>query len=152
MPDGETHAVLGTLAGGTAGLGTAARHSVERLDAGAALVLGGAVAGQLGGRLPDMLEPADHPKHRGRCHSLAAGRLVLSGVTGAEVLTAPLVRCAQARRAEREALPRNHPGRATLWLQEIGLFLLAGAVAGFLMGYLSHLAADAGSPDGLPLV
>lgn len=153
MPDGETHVALGTLAGGAAGLGMASHHSIERLDAGAALILGGILGGQFGGRLPDILEPADHPNHRSVCHSFAAGRLVLSSLAGMEALTIPLVRVARMRRAQRKTLPSNHLDRTSLWLQEIALFLLAGAVAGFLAGYLSHLAADGlAQGEGLPMI
>lgn len=41
----------------------------------------GAVAGALAARLPDILEPATHPNHRGTAHSIA----VLLGITFALV-------------------------------------------------------------------
>jgi hypothetical protein len=36
-------------------------------------------AGYVGGIMPDVLEPADHPGHRDICHSAVAGTLVLVG-------------------------------------------------------------------------
>ena len=77
MPSRKTHATVGAGVGGVA----AAYHA--RGEVGAARwaeIAGGVVGGGWGGVLPDLLEPAPTPRHRGPAHSILA-LLGLAGVT-----------------------------------------------------------------------
>ena len=86
------------------------------------LVAGGLA--YLGGTLPDILEPACHPNHRQFFHSLAFAGMVGHGVY-------------KTWQWEPET-------KAQEWLRIAGI-----AIGG---AYLVHLAMDAMTPKGLPVV
>lgn len=109
-------------------------------------LIGAALGVLVGALLPDILEPATTPRHRKTCHSVA----VLAG-NGALIVTPPaamlkwresLRRRAAQFRAQREALPPEHPGRTELWLYQVGCHVLSGISIGLPVGYVSHLMAD----------
>lgn len=129
------HDALGLLFGAAA-IALLAAQTNRRVSIGE--VLGGAAAGYLGSRIPDVLEPAHHPNHRGPVHSVATLALV-----GHQL--APL-----AARANRLALANaEREGDPLLrFLKQFAAGLGVGAAAGFT----SHLAADATTPKSLPLL
>ena len=149
MPNGRTHQVVGTLAGG----GYAYARSRTQTP-GAVLVetIGGMIGGNLGGRLPDVFEPALHPNHRAMAHGIApvvaAGAVCVSALDQAQ----GWLRAEEERRvALREAAPSM---LEQLWhaLIEFLCRLGAGAAAGFVGGYGSHVALDAFTPKSCPLI
>jgi len=149
MANGKVHKVVGTAAGASAALYRARRRPLlDQLIEGA----GGALGGYLGGQLPDVLEPAIHSWHRDLCHSWSASGAISAG----------LAKFSGWERACREkaAWYRNirlasgaEPGKAFLHaLAELFWNFVAGLFAGVAAGYLSHLALDAQTPRGLPLL
>ena len=67
MPNRSTHLMAGGPAGAVVGLlhpGLSHLHPARRLLLGLAI-------GLLGSAMPDILEPADSPSHRGSLHSVA---------------------------------------------------------------------------------
>lgn len=80
------------------------------------------VGGAIGSALPDQIEPAYSPYHRDTAHSVAA--------LGANVLALYQID---------ELVPDLHPSVRVL-------------AKGLTIGYVSHLALDACTPMGLPLI
>ena len=80
-----------------------------------------ALVGGAGGVLPDLIEPANNPHHRGAFHSVGAGGLLASAhlKVGANPTIAP-------------------------WQKQL--------LSDLSIGYGVHLALDAKTPKGLPLV
>src|SRR4051812_39582043 len=74
MPRRRTHAVVGTAIGGAAGLLTANTLPEQHKAVHVAFAL---LGGFVGGQLPDAIEPALSPNHRGAFHSV--GALSLTG-------------------------------------------------------------------------
>jgi membrane-bound metal-dependent hydrolase YbcI (DUF457 family) len=147
MPDRRTHSQVGAIVGA----GAALYHARAESGAGAWMeVLGGAIGGMCGGRLPDVLEPATSPQHRDVAHSLLAliGVASLTTEAGRRYCRARAAECAQ-----RQLDPMLDRGsRLSLALAEAVWKLLAGALAGLQAGYVSHLVLDGHTPHGLPLV
>jgi hypothetical protein len=149
MPNKSVHQAVGALAGGGLAL---AKSNGQTVGHQITETIGGAVAGFGFGRLPDIIEPASSPNHRSFGHS-ATTELILSAV-GVNMLD------------EWQSFLRTHADRqaaiakqaqtplSELWhlFLEFLCRLLAGAVAGALGGYGSHLALDAFSARSLPLV
>jgi inner membrane protein len=103
-------------------------------------LVGGAAGGALLSRAPDVLEPALHPNHRQFAHSM-----VTAGTLGA--VAVPAAFRAQHNLARQAAQMQSaDPVRAAVY------HLLAGFVAGAVPGYLSHVALDACTPKGIPLM
>lgn len=147
MPNCRTHTVAGAVAGGVwAGVTLG-----ELPTAGFAVVVGGGLAGgAIGGMLPDLLEPAYSPRHRSFAHSWVA----LAAMTQARVNTWQR-EC--HRRAEHYTAMAHEPvvtSALRQWYQLVALCyrFLAGALAGFKAGYVSHLVLDSITPCGLPLI
>jgi membrane-bound metal-dependent hydrolase YbcI (DUF457 family) len=147
MPNRSTHALVGALAGGTV---AASRVTGEATVEFAAETVGGLIGGWAGGVLPDLLEPATSPHHRQTAHSMvAAGALTMAKV--AEWQAA----CRSASAAARErasVLPLGCQERNDAELAAVLWRLLAGILVGLVVGYGSHLALDACTPRGLPLI
>jgi hypothetical protein len=76
MSNRRTHEVVGTLAGAGYAI---ARAPQQRPVEWALEVLGGALGGYVGGRLPDVLDPPSHPGHR----SIAHGAVPVGALGGA---------------------------------------------------------------------
>jgi hypothetical protein len=143
MPRRKTHQIAGTLAGAAY-----AMYRSRTLPAQAQLYasIGGALAGRYSGTWADTLEPAIHPRHRGPCHSVAftAG--------GAAVAESALVKCeswfrTQADRLTREAQGETDPiVRCLKFILASLCHVLAGACAGIIAGYISHVALDMTTP------
>lgn len=142
-----------TLAGGAVGMLYSAHRSEQELPYHQLLeAIGGGVAGCLGGRLPDILEPADSSWHRGVFHSgaalmgfLAAGR--------SSVLDRWEAEC--RGQAEHHRKAQHVPGLSGILrllhaLAEIFWRVLAGGLGGFGAGYASHLVMDGFTARSLP--
>jgi len=135
MANRPEHVQVGALAGGVVGL---LQVLVRGGTFGECLAggVGGALSGAAGGRLPDIIEPAVHPNHRGPAHSVAF----------AAASTTALVK---VQPTWTDLWARQRP--ATL-AQRLSFAFLEGAGAGFGPGYLSHLLLDAQTPKSLPLL
>lgn len=102
--------------------------------------------------LPDIIEPAIHPGHRSVAHGAAPA--VALGVLASRHLDS--WQASLRARADRQAAlaMQSQSTLPQLWHAVLEFFfrLLAGAVAGALGGYGSHLALDAFTPRSLPLI
>jgi len=115
-------------------------------------LLGAGLSGVAGAFLPDIIEPATSPNHRSFFHSLT-----FMGVAGPLVWSrAWHIRDEQVRIAEEWELRANAigegPEKISCELRAILHRFLAGALPGLILGYASHLAADAATPRGLPFL
>jgi inner membrane protein len=147
MPNRKTHAIAGVGAGLVA-TAVSARHLPA--EHRAIEVLAGTFGGYVGGIAPDVLEPALDPNHRDLFHSVMVG-----GAVGAAVIADWHASCRQwaaecdARAAAAPIgsdLRRSEELTALLWR------LAAGFLVGFVAGYVSHLALDAGTARSVPLI
>ncbi len=149
MSNRRTH-----LIGGTAtGLGVAGYLARREQPAGfIAEAVGGAVGGAIGCFGPDTVEPALHSWHRSTAHSYVAAATILTAT--AQSLHRWQDHCrsrAQSHELARleatgEAARLFHTFMALIW------HFLSGFAAGIPVGYLSHLALDACTPRGIPLL
>jgi len=153
MSDRKTHLGAGALAG--IGVGVASVRNLEGWPV-VARMLGAVLASVAGAALPDALEPALHSWHRRSFHSWGAlagtAGVTLGPPVAARRWMAEREAVAERCRAQREALPPDHPERAGLWLAEMFEHFLIAAALGLPAGYASHLVLDAASPRGLPPV
>jgi len=149
MSDNRTHRAVGTLGGGLFALTRAQQQRPEHL---LLEVLGGLIAGNLGARLPDVFEPPTHPGHRSLAHGIApvaaVGLAAVRGLDGAQVR----LRAETERRAALRASATTSLQRVWQAVFEILCRLGAGALAGLLGGYGSHITLGAFTPAGLPLL
>lgn len=149
MPNRFVHCVTGVTAGSLAAAykahGQKRHHTMIE-------IAGGAAAGYLGARLPDIIDPPTSPNHRGIGHGALTA-------TGAGVGIASIIDECQAwlragadeMRCKAES-EENPALKASYQIAEYLLRALAGAIAGFVLGYGSHLFLDGFSPSGLPLL
>lgn len=150
-PNAAAHRVLGASTGALA-----VNHYVspqltdeEREEHGPALFVGSVVAGGIGGQIPDLLEPATQPKHRSVFHSVAAGCVVALGLGLTIKAVTELPRLQPGREVSPTRKAKKVTSNGGLSLKHLAF---ATVVIAALVGVLSHLFADAGTPDGLPLV
>ncbi|MDX6766874.1 MAG: metal-dependent hydrolase [Candidatus Methylacidiphilales bacterium] len=123
MPNRNEHLIIGAAAGAAAALFMEYLKTIEQpgsaIDWNRVAIWTG--VGTLAAALPDILEPAFNPRHRGPAHSaltfMAAFWLLQSD-----------------------------------WLRHHVDPAMAEVIRAGLMGYLSHLAADATTPMGLPFL
>ena len=115
--------------------------------------LGGLAGGYFGGQLPDIIEPATSPRHRDTAHSVAAGIGIIK--MGHD----KLVEWQQACRRKANEAQNLKKVQVSGSLEELGYILLemfwlalAGAIAGLLAGYISHLMLDFGTPYKICLI
>ncbi len=144
----RTHRTVGTFAGGGYALARARHQPTEHV---LLEVIGGLLAGALGARLPDVFDPPIHPGHRGLAHGVlpvtAAGVAAVTVLNGwQDRLRAEADRRAALRASAATPLERLWHGLLA-WLSRIG----AGALAGIIAGYGSHVILDAVTPASLPL-
>jgi hypothetical protein len=146
MPCERTHREVGTLAGALAAL-----HNANAQAPGDQLLelVGGGLGGRLGGCMPDVLEPAISSWHRGTAHSYS---LLMVAYHNRERLLGAAEWCREKARDLRSQIPSS-PGRElSLEFWAAAWALMAGFLVGFAAGYVSHLALDALTPRGLPVV
>jgi membrane-bound metal-dependent hydrolase YbcI (DUF457 family) len=149
MPNRDAHDKLGALAGPGYCLASAAANNAT---VSGWELFGSLLSSLVTSHLPDALEPPTNPNHRATCHS----------VTGLGVLIFLLAPRLEAERNKRRDLAAQCRWKAA-WartpeererhLQESRQHeLIAGALAGAIPGYASHLIADSQTPKGLPLI
>jgi len=148
MPNHQVHVRVGAAAGGGyafyMGYGQPTWHVVAE-------TAGGVLAGIVGGIVPDGIDTPSNPWHRAEAHSIA-----ISGIAGRFVSSQlPRWQASLRAQADRYAVMRVHSSSPLeqffLWLAECACRFLAGAIAGLLAGYASHLVLDAFTPRSLPL-
>lgn len=134
--------------------GAAAAAVFARKQPGPALVaeaVGGYFAGQLGGRLPDLIEPPTSPRHRDFAHSVTAAGLIVSGsLARLDAWQEHWRDSAQVFRTQRGGTV-DSLGDLLLLLAETVCHVMAGAGPGLAAGYLSHLVLD-NRTSRLPLI
>lgn len=149
MPNRATHESVGAVSGAVV-----AGYAARDLEGIAFLteVLAGYLGGKLGGRAPDLIEPAIHPWHRSVAHSCATG-------SGISVSLAKGTRhwqevCRTRARTHRVLATQSPDLTSQLHHDLLALWwhFLAGLVVGFGAGYISHLVLDSMTPSGLPLL
>jgi hypothetical protein len=147
MPNLDVHFQVGAVVGGGNALYMSYGQPTWHVVAETA---GGLLGGIAGGLLPDHIDVPSDPWHRAEAHSVA-----ITGMVGLFV---------SEHLADWQALLRSHadhiammrtqsPGplqEFLLWLGECACRLLAGAIAGVLAGYASHLLLDTFTPRSLP--
>jgi uncharacterized membrane protein YfcA len=115
-------------------------------------VVGGLLAGNLGARLPDLFDPPLHPGHRSLAHGVvpvvAAGRVAVGSLDRWQAQ----FRAEAGSRAGLRATATTELERSWHALVELLFRVGAGALAGVLAGYGSHIALDAFTPASLPLL
>lgn len=147
MANYRTHLATGTVVGGIAA-GLLATHVAPPFAA--AEVAGGLLGGAIGGIMPDVLEPATSPDHRKLAHSVvAAGALGLADVTQRQAACRGR---ATLHTLNAASLPLGCRERCDAELAAAWWSFLAGLVAGFCVGYASHLAMDALTAKSLPVL
>jgi membrane-bound metal-dependent hydrolase YbcI (DUF457 family) len=149
MPNFETHDAIGIAAG--------AGYAVYRTRGQAPILrfveaVAGGLGGSVGGRLPDLLEPATWPGHRDVAHSAACAGLIMKSRSPVEKWSA------QMESTISQLLFSPSPSDVQLgpsteqFVTAICMALVVGFVNGLLAGYLSHLALDGCTPSGIPLL
>jgi hypothetical protein len=149
MPKKYIHSMVGAIAGGGAAFHFAReQNEVNRLIE----TTGGVLAGWLGGRAPDLIEPAIHPNHRSTFHAVlpvsATGMAIATKISEWQGSLREL-----AKRQSDLALAAEDPLLSLLHkTAEVLFLLLAGALVGFTFGYASHVMLDLFTPKGLPIL
>lgn len=149
MPNRQVHDATSTAVGGALALVLA--HDSEQAPRNSGLeMIGGLLGGFLGGRLPDLAEPATSGNHRQVLHS----QVVLAGVTSLAIGRTKQWQDELRARADvtaaRGVLATTSWDAWALWAQEAALRVLAGAVPSVAGGYVTHLVLDGRTPRGLP--
>jgi hypothetical protein len=145
----QAHRLGGAVAGGGVAFVTRkGQNGIETLVE----VLAGAGGGILGAKVPDWIEPATHSWHRGTAHSFTvAGGITAGSSQGIVSMEASCQeRIATARLRLQYAAT---PGEQLLHTLEILFWLaLVALLKGLAGGYVSHLALDALTPRGIPII
>lgn len=149
MASRNAHDVTGALAGGAVAAVSARNEQIvfQLIE-----ILGGVVGGVHGSRIPDGLEPALTPRHRGPAHSLVAGFALGSAAIKHTPKHIDALR-AQARDLDARSLEEPDFLRALLlFLAAAACHFASGYLLGAATGYGSHLALDALTPESLPVL
>lgn len=149
MPGYQHHRTTGGFVGGTTAL-ICAQNQPPLLAL--AETVGGFVAGQYAGTWADALEPATSSYHRDFCHALAptayAATFVFKQVESIQTyFRTQAYECFQLAASTEDGLQQ--------FLNIVAGLLLhgaAGAVPAIAASYISHIALDAASPRGVPLI
>jgi membrane-bound metal-dependent hydrolase YbcI (DUF457 family) len=143
MPNCDYHRPVGATVGFGASLALALSAKSPRPGLEA---VAGWFGGWVGGALPDIIDPPTSPRHRAIGHGILTACLGLTfSVVKLRHWQTALRQQADADTARAVAEGRWFSFRATVG------YILTGFLAGVIAGYLSHLAADAFTPSGLPL-
>lgn len=150
MPRRKVHTDAGMVFGAGLAVYCAKNQMLYQL---AIETLGGIAGGYIGGRLPDIIEPATSPRHRDTAHSVTAGYgiIKLGSVKLCEWQKACRKKANEAQNKRKIQVPGS--------LEELGCCLsemfwlaLAGAIAGLIAGYISHLVLDSDTPYKICLI
>ena len=149
MPNRTVHVQVGAVVGGSFAAYRAWGQPGQYVLAEA---FGGVVGGIGGGLLPDLLDTPDSPRHREEAHSLSitgtAGYYLSDRLSAWQSsLRDRAQHFAQMRTASPDLFPQIGYG-----LLELLFRFLAGALAGLLAGYASHLGLDSLTPSSLPIL
>jgi membrane-bound metal-dependent hydrolase YbcI (DUF457 family) len=152
MPRRNTHILVAVPSGTiTACLRGSSQQPVHVLLEG----IGGGLGAWLGAQSPDIAEPASLGwNHRSLCHSWSTLIAALAAAPTSVSKWEEFCRD-KANVLERLRLSgrwQSEFGRLLLLLQEMLWRIAAGILAGFIVGYVSHLTLDSFSERGLPLV
>lgn len=150
MPNRYVH----VMTSGTAGaLYALSRSAGEPEPARLCEVFGGIVGGFVGGRTPDVLDPPRSARHRGRAHSLAAGASMIKlGRRELDKWQQTCRRWADGFASKAAACAPESPMCIVFALASMACRILAGLIAGFLAGYITHLTLDACPPSCINVV
>ena len=146
MANGKVHKRAGALVGAL----TAASYARDQAPAAFLLeTLGGIGGGVVGAKLPDVVDPPTSGRHRSIGHGIAPTSAV--AVHYAKALPAAQ-NWLRAEALRQQGVADSCDGLQYFWhaLLAVLCSLGAGAIAGLLGGYVSHLALDAVTPMGLP--
>jgi membrane-bound metal-dependent hydrolase YbcI (DUF457 family) len=149
MANSREHTLWGSAAGVAAYI-----HFAYRKDEPISLseLLGSALSGILAAKVPDILEAATHPNHRSIFHGIFFAVLALPTAWVSTCKKREAI-IGQAQECERRAaVTINNPERHNWNQRAVWLRFCAGHLLGLIPGYASHLAADALTPKGLPLL
>ncbi len=136
MSSRAEHHRAGIVAGALVGLVATIVKGLDREPMDLVIgALGGGLGGVFGARIPDLLEPPTSPDHRGVVHGVAFNAAVLAKL-------AP-----SAAAASRDLVA----GAEDPFDRKLRL-LVGSALVGTTAGHLSHIALDATTPRGLPLL
>jgi len=146
--NGKEHATIGVIA--ACGVGVFLSYQTQHQPS-VAEICGWAAGGLLGAKLPDVFEPAIHPRHRKFCHR---GTVLASEL--AVMQSANLRRWIEnlrdeATRHRTKALIDPNAASSHL-LAALFLEFLVGLLPGLISGYASHLIADCTTPCGIPSI
>ena len=114
--------------------------------------VGGAFGGMAGGVLPDLLGPPNSSWHRSTAHSVLP--VAIAGAYWSANLDEWQMKLRLLADHHHGARSQTTDVLAVCWhaFVEWVLRLLAGSLAGFGAGYLSHLALDLQTPRCVPLI
>lgn len=128
MPKRDVHVNTGMVCGAGLAMICAQNQKPEQFIIE---TLGGIAGGYIGGRLPDIIEPATSPRHRDSAHSIAAGGGIIKfgNIQLCEWQQACREKATEAQERRKAQIPGS--------LKEFGCYLLemfcqalAGAIAG----------------------
>lgn len=150
MSDAKTHKKVAMASGGVAAFVVSNEKEPWKL---VAETLGGVLGGFVGGKLPDIIEPAVHSWHRNVAHSVTVGTAVVRAAAKGVQAWHESCRAKADEWAQRRRDPNLAPAdRALALLAELAWRVAAGIPIGAAAGYASHLLLDAGTPRGIPLI
>ena len=149
MPNRDVHLKTGAVVGGGYAAYLAWGQSLEHV---AVETAGGILGGTIGGLLPDWIDAPTSPRHRAEAHNIA-----ISGV-GGYYLKDQVLPWQWSLRSKAESYSQMRQESPELLAQiwygflEFVCRLTAGALAGLLGGYASHLVLDSLTPACLPVL
>lgn len=152
MPRSTTHKPVGAFAG--AGLGYAMAQS-QVTDDRFLETLAATIVGWHAAKLPDIpdiIAPPLHPGHRSFGHGLLSAGSLLSWILTRLSKWQDALRSRSQHAAARAQLSTSKWQKLGHNLIALLFRLLAGALAGLVAGYASHLILDAFTPGSLPFV
>jgi hypothetical protein len=145
MPNGKVHREWGGMTGVVCGAVAVSHDPSFYALAG---WIGGGVGGVVGGSLPDLIDVPCHPNHRSLAHGvLPVGTAVIKTVAWWK---RQIDEC--NRRAKVAEERWRQMGSTGFNWERAGWLFLAGLMAGFVGGYVSHLVLDSSSKKSLPLL